>query len=216
MSERFLKQLLTAAWMGVALGLAVWLARLAAAAGFGGAPAGSLLLADLVHAIVMGALVCAGLAIGLSAGRRRMELMGLLGFISGPAASLVAGLLRGAVFPAALGSTAGLSSPTPAQCAILRAIEFGLLGAVVGIISRRPWGTRRTHAAVGLAFGLVYGGVVLLIAVQGSRTLPSARDLTVAGVGEVLLPLGCSLILHAAGTLGPRSNTGPTDAQPLE
>lgn len=216
MPERFLKQLFVAAWMGVALGVAIWLARLAAGAGFGGIAAGRLLLADLVHAMVAGALVCAGLALGLCAGRRRMELMGLLGFISGPAAFLLARLLRDAVVPTAPGPAAGLSSPTPVQFAILRAIEFGLLGAVVGIFSRRPWGTRRTHAAAGLAFGLVYCGVVLLIAVQGSRTFPSARDLTVAGVGEVLLPLGCSLILYAAGTLGPRSDARPTDVQPSE
>lgn len=213
MSERFLKQVATAAWLGVALGLLIGVLLLGLSIAFGRAVSGGSIVADLPPRAVLAAIVCGGPAIGLWAGRRRMELMGLLGLIAGPAAFGVAHLLHGAMARSLQGATAGPESPTPGQFAILRAIEFGLLGAVIGIISRRPWGTLRTHAAAGLAFGLVYCGVVLLIAVQGSRTLPSAYSLTATGLNEVLLPLGCSLVLFAAGAIGRRDRAGDAEAQ---
>ncbi len=213
MPERFLKQLFASAWLGVALGLIVEVVMLAVSVGFGQTPSVTAFTANLVQKASLAALVCAGLAVGLSARRRRMELMGVLGFFAAPAAFLIAGALHRAAAHVLQIAPAVTVSPTQGQFAILRAIEFGLLGAVVGIISRRPWGTLRTHAAAGLAFGLVFCGVVLLIAVQGSRALPSAHSLTAMGVNEVLLPLGCSLIICAANAIGPRVGAKDAEAQ---
>lgn len=208
-----MKQLFTAAWLSVALGLLIEILLLLVASGFGRGTSVGAFIADLVQKVSWATLVCVGLTIGLAASRRRMELMGLLGLLAAPAAFFIAKAIHKAASQALQAAMAGSTSPTPGQFAILRAIEYALLGAVIGIISRRPWGTLRTHAATGLAFGLVFCGVVLLITVQGSQTLPSAYQLTAKGVNEVLFPLGCSLILYAANALGRRMEEKDPESQ---
>jgi hypothetical protein len=88
--------------------------------------------------------------------------------------------------------------------AVVKGIEYGCLGLGVGWVSQRRWGGAAAHVAVGLLVGLTFGGVQLAFA-AGATPPPPTSDLFVAGVNEVLFPVGCSLVLFSAGALSKKT-----------
>ena len=58
------------------------------------------------------------------------------------------------------------------------------------------------HAAVGLAVGVFFGGLILVFtSLQASNPLSTA-ELISRSVNEILFPVGCSLVLFSAEALG--------------
>lgn len=93
--------------------------------------------------------------------------------------------------PAAVGTTGALLSGG------WKAVEYGALGAVVVALGQRRQGAL-AHAAVGLAWGLLFGGafLVLLHILVGPLSLAALAS---RGTTELLFPVGCAVLLWWEG-----------------
>jgi FtsH-binding integral membrane protein len=194
------------AWLSVGLGLAleILLLILAALSNSGG-DSPKPFIADVVQKVSWSFIVCIGLALGTTASKSRPAAMGFLGLISAPLGFAIARALHKGVGQAIgmAASTGGGASPY--VLAVLKAVEYGVLGAVLGWLTRRAGGASLgLHAGTGAAVGIVFGGAIIAVLVQAAAGPPSAVDLTAKGINEVLFPIGCSLVLYATGALGKR------------
>jgi len=109
-----------------------------------------------------------------------------------PVSNLGAALLRVAWLEIILGLV---------MVAVIKGLEYGCLGLGIGWVSQRRWGGALAHLAVGLLVGLVFGGSEIAYATGGTFQL-SAAELLSEGINEVLFPVGCSMVLFSATTLG--------------
>lgn len=182
------------------------------AAGFGKVPGLKPIVADLVQKVSWSVFVCVGLAVGIAAAKLRAPLMGFLGLLAAPLAFNTARFFHKSA-SAALAITGPASGDlSPFLIALLKGVEYGCLGVAVGWVGRRPWGGGAAHVAVGLGVGVVFGGTILALMSQATQKPLSTVDLLSRGVNEVLFPVGCSLVLFAAETLGKRmGGTSPME-----
>jgi hypothetical protein len=134
----------------------------------------------------------------------RILARGFLGLFSAPLAFEASRVLHKGTLQALAVSLPGGEAVSPLLIAVVKGIEYGVLGLLVGWVSQRPWGGAASHVAVGLAVGLVFGGAEIALASSVSPPPPVA-DLFVQGVNEVLFPAGCALVLFSAGALGKRA-----------
>jgi hypothetical protein len=143
-----------------------------------------------------------GLAIGKAASQSNTILTGLTGFLAAPAAFHLARSVHKAAAQAL-----GLSSAMPVgtllvTLSIIKAIEYAALGIILVRLDRRSDSTLTTYVGAGLVFGLVFGGATLAI-MGGMAPKPlSSAEWAFRGINEVLFPVGCSIVLYAAGLAG--------------
>lgn len=195
------RRVLRVGWMSVALGLTIELLlfALAATRGF---PKLAPVVADLAQKVSWATIVCVGLAIGNTAGRRRSDRMGLLGLISAPLGFHVARAAHKGVGQA-LGLVAGAAAGSTFVVVTLKALEYGILGATVGGLgNRRGTPNLRVHLLAGAVVGVVFGSVIILVLTRAAAQPPSAIDLVAKGINELIFPIGCSFVLWAAEALG--------------
>jgi hypothetical protein len=195
--------LLHVAWLAVILGLVMEVLLLVLGGAVGEALGLKPFVADLVRNVTWSVFVCAGLAVGTTVVKARAPLMGVLGLISGPLAFEISRAFHKGTLEA-LAITGGGGGASPVLVAVIKGIEYGCLGLGVGWVSQRRWGGAAAHVAVGLLVGLSFGSVQLVFA-AGATPPPPTSDLFVAGVNEVLFPVGCSLVLFSAGALGKKA-----------
>ena len=198
--------LIRVAWLAILLGFAMEILLLLFTAGFEILPGFRSVLVDLIGKVSWSALVCAGLAIGTAASKVRTPFMGLLGLLAAPLAFHVSRTLQQGVAKTLEVAAAGapVGSYTLILLALLKAVEYGCLGAAIGWIGRRPWGGALAHAAVGLAVGILFGGAIVSFTYWAAPEPLAAADLFSRGVNEILFPVGCSLVLYSATALGER------------
>jgi hypothetical protein len=196
--------LLHVAWLAVILGLVMEVLLLVLGGAVGEALGLKPFVADLVRNVTWSVFVCAGLAVGTTIVKARAPLMGVLGLISGPLAFEISRALHKGALEALAITGGGGAAVSPVLVAVVKGIEYGCLGLGVGWVSQRRWGGAAAHAAVGLLVGLIFGSVQLVFA-AGATPPPPTSDLFVAGVNEVLFPVGCSLVLFSAGALGKKT-----------
>lgn len=127
--------------------------------------------------------------VALRAGTRGMAAAGAGAGMLGVVASLAItwAIAAAMAAPPAVGAAGVLVSGA------WKAVEYGALGAVVVAMGRRRQGVL-AHAAVGLVWGIVFGGAFLavvhvLISPLGTAALAS-RATT-----ELLFPIGCAVLL---------------------
>lgn len=198
-------KILRAAWLSIALGVLIEIALLSTAVAFGKTGPLSPFLADLAGKMTWSVLVCVGISVGNAAAGARAPVMGLLGLISAPAGFVLAKVAHKSAAQALdVAMAASTSGPTPGQLIVIRALEYAVLGLVVGHISRKPWGKLPVYAAVGFAMGAVVATIVLWITIRTAASPPSNLALTSRAVNEVLFPLGCSMVLYSVNALGRR------------
>jgi len=197
------RSILKAAWLAVALGIAIEGSIVATAALFGGSPAARPVSADLVQKVSWSLLVCVALAVARTASRATAVAMAGVGLLAAPAAFAVArGLHKG--MAQALGLVAAAAAaPSPIVLALLKGFEYALLGLAIGWIARKSWGGLGAHAATGLAAGLLFGVPVLVLSALALPGQPLAAHAARA-INELLFPVGCALVLYASDTLGKR------------
>jgi hypothetical protein len=197
------RAVLKAAWLAVALGIAIEGLIVATSGIFGADLAARPVTADLVQKVSWSLLVCVALAIVRTASRGHEVWMGLAGLLAAPAAFAVArGLHKG--MAQALGlAVASAAVPPPALLATIKGVEYALLGLAIGWIAKRSWGGLGAHAAAGAAAGFLFGAPVLLLTALAQPTL-GAGALAARSVNELLFPIGCALVLYASDTLGKR------------
>jgi len=197
------RSILKAAWLAVALGIAIEGLIVAATAIFGGSPEARPVTADLVQKVSWSLIVCVALAVARTASRATGVVMAGVGLLAAPAAFAVArGLHRGAA--QALGLVAAASTaPSPVVLALIKGFEYGLLGLAIVWIAKQSWGGLGAHAAAGLAAGILFGTPVLVLTALALPGLPAATHAARA-INELLFPAGCALVLYASDTLGKR------------
>ena len=194
------------AWLAILLGFAMEILLLLFTAGFEILPGFRSVLVDLIGKVSWSALVCAGLAIGTAASKVRAPFMGLLGLLAAPIAFHVSRTLQQGMAKTLEVAAAGapVGSYTLILLALLKAVEYGCLGAAIGWIGRRPWGGAMAHLAVGLAVGILFGGAIVSFTYWTAPEPLAATDLFSRGANEILFPVGCSLVLYSATALGER------------
>jgi len=193
--------LLRVAWLSILLGLAIEAMLLLLAAGFGGIPGISKIVAELVQKISWSMIVCVGLAFGKTASRGQPAWTGLAGLFSAPIAFSVAGTLHKSASYALKLAGAGPGGAFPFLVAALKGLEYAALGWLLARVARKLGGGATAHAGVGFVIGLVFG--VAIVYSSGGQTLAMPTILYQC-VNEVLFPIGCSLALFAADALGKR------------
>lgn len=201
-------RLLHVAWLAIALGLAMEVLLLLAS-GLGDAFGLRTLVADLVKNVTWSIFVCVGLAVGTTISKARVPLVGLLGFLTAPAAFEVSRVLHKGTLEALEVGVADPTGPSPLLLALVKAVEYGCLGLAVGWISSRAWGRVMAHVAVGLLIGVVFGGTILGLEYGSAPGAASAAELLPIAANELLFPIGCSLVLFTAGVLGDKANQAP-------
>ena len=193
--------LLKVGWLSILLGIGMECLLLLASAGFHAFPAARAVIADFAQKIAWSYFVCVGLAFGAVSSKRSIPAMGFSGLVSAPGAFYLAkGLHKGLLEALSVsGPAAGI--PGAFQLASIKAAEYACLGMLVGWIGKQAWGNGKMHAITGLALGLVFGGFIIYLTLQGAAKPPAPAVLVSKGINEVLFPVGCSLVLYAAGAL---------------
>ena len=196
--------LLRVAWLAIALGIAMEGLLLVLGAGLGKSLGLGSIVADLVGNVSWSVFVCCGLAVGTAVTKARVPAMGLLGLLTAPTAFEVSRALHKGTLEA-IASTGGGGGEvlSPVLVGVIKGLEYGCLGLLVGWVGRRAWGGAAAHAAVGFLVGLVFGGTIIVLT-MGSTPPPPPADALSLGVNELLFPIGCSLVLFSAEALGKR------------
>src|SRR5918999_719042 len=199
------RTVLRVAWLSIGLGIALEILLLVLAAYTDTAGASPKpFIADLAHKVSWSFIVCVGLAFGTAAGKARSGIMGALGLISAPAAFSVARSVHKGVNQA-MGVAAAAGGLSPFLLAGLKAAEYGVLGAVLGALSRRDKGAGLgAHLGAGAAVGLTFGVAIVALLARAAAKPMGPVDLIARGINEVLFPVGCSLVLFAADVMGKR------------
>jgi len=200
-------KLLRVAWLAIALGIAMEGLLLLLGAGLGKSLGPGSIAAGLVGNVTWSMFVCCGLAVGTAVAKARVPVMGLLGLLAAPAAFEVSRALhKGTLEAIATTGGGGGEVLSPVLVGVIKGVEYGCLGLLVGWVGQRPWGGAAAHIAVGLLVGLVFGGTIVALT-MGSTPPPPTADALSVGVNEVIFPIGCSLVLFSAGALGERMAT---------
>ncbi|MBI2357515.1 MAG: hypothetical protein HYV04_01125 [Deltaproteobacteria bacterium] len=197
----FAKTLLHVAWLSILLGIVMELLVLGTASGLGIMPGAGVILADTVQKVSWSTIVCVGLAVGTAAANARGPVMGLAGLLAAPAGFTIARTLHRGTLQALGAGVGAAGQPSAIVLAILKGIQYGCLGMAVGWAGQRLPGKATAYVGAGLVVGVVFGGLTLAL----MSPLPAAALIS-RGVNEILFPVGCSLVLFTAETLGKRTS----------
>lgn len=195
------------AWMAIALGLVMQFLVLLVQASAGKTPAIPAFAADAMQKVSWSFLVCAGLAAGSLARSARGAAMGLAGFLSAPVAFTAARSLHKSV-QQALSIAGSATAASPVILAGIKAVEYACLGFLLARLSGRPQTGAKAHALTGLGVGVVFGGFIVWTITRSAAqagTVMATPAVVSTAVNEILFPVGCSLVIHAAHTLGRRA-----------
>ena len=189
---------LRVAWLSVLLGLGLEIVLLAVAAASSKVPSGGMIVADTVQKVSWSVFVCVGLVLGVAAASQRSALLpGVAGMLAAPLAFVVARALhKGVVQALALAPNAG-GGPSPLTLALLKGLEYGTLGLLLGGVVQRSRRGFAAYALAGFVTGLVFGGIALVL----MQPLPPAV-FAARAVNEILFPVGCALVAGAARAFG--------------
>jgi hypothetical protein len=194
--------LLRVAWLSILLGLGMQVLLLLITVGAGTNPGTQTLIPDLVQKISWSFVVCMGLTLGTAAAQVHASLRGLAGLLSAPVAFILSHSLNHAAAQALELTERASSAPSLFPLAPLRGIEYLCLGLALLWVGQHPWRGPTAYALVGCGTGVFFGSLVLALTSQAALTTVT---LLAWGVNEVLFPVGCSLIIFTAETLGKRA-----------
>lgn len=184
-------------WLAIFLGLAIEILLLAVSALFGHIPKLDPLIADVAQRVSWSTIVCASISVAMAASKLPVSFTGLAGLLSASVAFKIARAVQKGV-GAALGvAPAVAAGPSPLVLGMIKAVEYGLLAAMISWVSKRKERGAVAHASIGLITGLVFGAIVLSYTYSTNFKLFSIADAVSRGLNEVLFPVGCSLVLFA-------------------
>lgn len=197
-------RLLRAGWLAIVLGILLEGVALVVAMRFGSVKTGRPLVADLVQKTSWSLFVCLGVAAGTSISRGKAAIGGLFGLLAGPIAFQLARIVHKSVSEALALSDAGPSAPSALLLGALKGLEYGALGAFLAWLAKQPARSVSDYAFGGVACGVLFGAAVALLVIALSRKVPPAGALAPRLVNEFLHPIGCALVVCAAGHLPSR------------
>ena len=198
-SQRALSRILTVVWMAIMLGIALQVAILLARTAVGAPWPGMKWLPDLLNGVTWAVFVCAGVVLGTLAARARTAVMGLLGLISAPLAfSLAKGLQRGV--QSAMDAPVDKITPALYMICGVKAVEYAFLGAAIGWLLSRTWARAIHFAIAGALAGVTFGAVSVWI----TATIAKAKLPAIVGsaLNELIFPIGCALVIYLATYAG--------------
>lgn len=198
------KTVFTVAWMAILLGFAVEALLLLAAAGLRTATGPKPFVADLIQKVSWSFLVCVGLGFGNAISKARPAITGLFGLLSAPLAFTTArSLHKGA--GAALGLAATAGGPSALVIALVKAVQYALLGWALAKIDKKKGAGLFAYTSAGFVAGLLFGGVILVYSFASTPGGIPAAGMVARGISEILFPVGCSAVLYVANVLGKKS-----------
>ncbi|HEX4952402.1 MAG TPA: hypothetical protein VF017_03270 [Thermoanaerobaculia bacterium] len=200
------RTVLTVAWGAILIALVLEIFLLFVPL-IAGTPLKSLgqLVADLAQKISWSFLVCVGVALGTAIRRAQPAAMGALGLISAPLAFTAAkGVHKGV--SEALGLSAVALAASPLVIAGLKALEYCVLGFVLGKLAKKGLGLKG-YLGVGALAGLSFGTLIVIVLNRASPPPVAAATVVTRGINEMLFPIGCSLVIYAAEVLAKRIKT---------
>lgn len=208
------KTLLHVAWMAIALGLIIEALILLIAASFNQVIAGKPVLADLVQKVSWSVIVCMGLALARGAARMaavaaETVTVGLAGLFTAPLAFAVARSLHEGVQEALFIKVFQSGGGSPFLLALIKGIEYGVLGALLVWVGKQVWGKALAHAGVGFVVGMVFGAALIAAMTAGMTTPMPLGALLSRALNEIINPVGCSLTLYSAEILGRVGDASP-------
>ncbi|MFO1186418.1 MAG: hypothetical protein U1E87_02570 [Alphaproteobacteria bacterium] len=198
-SHMALKAALKAAWLAIGLGLGVQALIVVAHLLAGGTANPLAFVASLGQGITWSVVVCAGVAIGTVISRAKSLAMGLLGLVAGP---LAWGFAKGTQ----KGLQAMMAIPEDKidnfflMITGLKGLEYAVLGAGLGFMVGKAWAKLPAFAVFGLGIGILFAAIVLSLTVANKPATPLPA-LVGMGVNEIIVPLGCSLVIYAVQRL---------------
>ena len=92
------------------------------------------------------------------------------------------------------------------QIGALKAVEYALLGFVLGSVIRTPRSTLLSHGLIGGAFGAVFAAAIYGINQSTSAVVLPPPKVAATLINEVLFPLGCSLVIYWVAKLSDRGS----------
>lgn len=189
-------------WLSIILGLVMEATLILIALWFDQTPSLKPLIADLVQKISWSTIVCLGLGVGTALSKLRMPLAGLAGLFAAPLAFQIArSLHKGAA--EALAVMAGRNEYySPLLMGLVKGLEYACLGLVIVWLGKQAWGKALAHLGAGLWIGLVFGSIILILIFGGAPKPIAVADFVSRGVNEVFFPIGCSLVVFTANTIG--------------
>jgi len=195
------KFLYRAASLAVFLGIAIEVVLLAVAAGFGSLKGMAPAVADLTQKISWSVFVCVGVAFGTVLAKGRPAIAGWVGFVSGPVAFQVARVAHKAVSQA-LSLPSGGGGPSPLAVALFKGAEYGALGALLAWVGRSKRQSSSDYLFSGILTGVVGGGAIAILFLAKTPSPIPAVAVVSRFANEVLHPIGCALVVYAAGSIG--------------
>lgn len=194
------RKIVTIAWAAILLGFAMQALVLSARVSAGGQIPGIRFLADLVQGITWSVLVCFGVSMGTVLVKLRAVLAGILAAICTPVAIGAANAGQ-KVMAASLGAAGQPAAVPLVVIAAVKAVEYGLLGWLLGRMVERGMRGPAPFLLAGAATGLVFGGTITALtwqALSAGGTVPELPRIVGVGVNEVLFPIGCALVIFLA------------------
>ncbi len=152
-------------------------------------------LADFVNRLSWGFLVCIALTVGTTATKFRTPLMGLLGLLFAPVAFIAARILGSGTGQLLGVPPAPADGTSPIITGAIKSVQYGILGTGLGFVSQYSWGRALTHIGVGLFAGVVFGGAILIYALQAAGSAVPVLQVVGRAANELLFPIGCALIM---------------------
>lgn len=187
--------LLAGVWMAVLLGLVVQGAIYFGRTSLGAVIPNVQLFIDVAGGVAWSVIVCGGVAIGTVIAKAAGRIMGLLGFFCAPLAFAAAkGVQRGLAWMT--GQPMEQVSALTYQIGAVKAVEYALLGLVLGSLIRTPRSTLLSHGLVGAGFGAVFAAIIYgLNQSAATAPMPSPKVAAIL-INEMLFPLGCSIVIY--------------------
>lgn len=197
------------AWLAIILGLFIELLIVVAKFAFGTVDGAVTTAVDAVQKVAWPFLVCLGIAFGQVAAKFKppaayARTMGIAGMLAAPVAFSVVRILHKGLSSAAGSAETGMALALVAALAIVKGAQYGLLGSRIGRLQAQPGSTAFQHVKIGLAVGLVFGTISVLITQFNAESVKTINVVT-QGINEIVVPVGCSLILYVTKVLGQRA-----------
>ena len=190
-------------WMSALVGLGMQALTLTVGVALGASPSLAAAVIGAVGKVSWSTTVCAALAVGLAVPRASLPGTALWGLIAAPASFHLARAIQQAL-NAAAGLSAAAASPAWViwGTAGLKGGQYALLGLLLLSLNRRAEAPITTYLGVGALLGLLFGGMILALGVQGGTIAPTAAAIAPAAVNELVFPALCAGVVYVTTRAG--------------
>lgn len=201
--------LLRAAWLSVVLGLLIEIAVLTVLLTAGSAGGIRAEIANAAERVSWPVLICVAIVFAQTSARTIASAsalplsMGAVGFLAAPVTVAFTKVLQKGMTTLLDAASTSPDFQILLLIGVVRALEYASLAGSVGLLQRRPGFNAWRSALVGLAAGVVFGGIALMLTV-GRKDGAGFSQYLAASLNEVILPVGCALILYGSKIMADR------------